>query len=110
MPAKSATFVLQPAPTFEATVQIPVPGGESRPLVLIFKHKTREEATALLARQPQKGDTDGSVFDEIVAGWRNVEEPYSPENMTTLCQNFAQAAEAIIAAYFTELGVFRRKN
>ena len=105
-----STFTINAAPTFEAEVSVPVAGADPRPLVLVFKHKTREEANAYLMRQPQEGDTDGSVLDEIVSGWKNVSEPYSVQAMTTLCQNFGAAAEAIIDTYFVELGIFRRKN
>lgn len=35
-------FVLDPAPTFKATVNIPVHGGETAPVVFEFKHRDRE--------------------------------------------------------------------
>lgn len=111
MPAdKKPLFEIVASPTFEATAEVPTPGGEPRPLRLVFKHKTRDDASAFMERKPQEGDTDGSVLDEIVADWKNVKEKYSAENMTTLCQNFPGAPEAIILAYYTELGLMRRKN
>ncbi|WP_144630254.1 phage tail assembly chaperone [Bordetella genomosp. 13] len=110
MQAKPAMFKIVASPTFTAVVNVPVPGGGVQPLELVFKHKTRDAAKAYLSRPPQDGDTDGSVLDEIVADWRNVEEPYTPENMTVLCGNFPGAPEAILESYLTELGVVRRKN
>lgn len=112
MQAKSGKpmFQIVAQPTFAATVDVPVPGGGTLPLELVFKHKTREAALEFMQRPAAEGATDGSVLDEIVAGWSNVEEPYSPDNMTVLCGNFAGAPEVILERYFTELGVLRRKN
>ncbi|SAI70476.1 phage protein [Bordetella ansorpii] len=110
MQPKPAMFKIVAQPTFTAVVDVPVPGGGVQPLELVFKHKTREAAKAYLEREPREGDTDGSVLDEIVAGWRNVDEPYTTENMSVLCGNFPGAPEAILQSYLTELGVLRRKN
>lgn len=112
MQAKSVKpmFTIVAQPTFAATVDIPVPGGGTQPLELVFKHKTREAALEYMSRPAPDGATDGSVLEEIVASWTNVVEPYSPENMTVLCANFPGAPEVILEKYFTELGVLRRKN
>ena len=36
-------FNLEPNPTFKAIVQVTVPGGESQPLPVVFKHMTAKK-------------------------------------------------------------------
>lgn len=102
------TFRLQPSPTFWATVEIPVPGGEPMPLEVEFRHKRREEAMrfadALSTRAPLES------LREVVAGWKGADVEFSDSALVELDANYLGAAERILLVYLEELRGARRKN
>ena len=53
-------FKLEPNPTFKATVQVTVPGGESQPLPVVFKHMA-----AMVAEVPGIDKPQAEFFEEL---------------------------------------------
>jgi len=106
-----AAFSLTPAPTFAATVDIPVPGGgDPKQLRLIFKHKDEDQLNAFLAAGAQ-ASTDAEWLLQIVSGWEAVDAEFSPENFALLLRNYhGRAANAILDKYLYELTEYRRGN
>lgn len=101
-------FKLKPNPTFWARVDIPVPGGDPQALEIEFRHMRREEA-AEFARSLAERDPLESL-KRVVEGWRGADVEFSPAALAELHENFAGAADRVLAAYFDELRGARRKN
>lgn len=101
----AAKFKLDPAPTFEAPVEIPVPGAEPAKLVFKFKHKTKDEVTALYAESPE----DAKLMAAILAGWE-LDDEFNAANIDRLLQNYHGAATAISTAYLIALRKGRLGN
>ena len=100
-------FKLEPAPTFKATVQIPVHGGDSVPVVFEFKHRTRDELDAFY--KPKKERTVEEQLMDMVVGW-DLDDEFNAENVAKLAQNYLGAAGALVTAYVAELMQARTKN
>lgn len=102
---------LKAEPTFKASVKIPLPGGgESDPVGLTFKHRTKSELKAFLARL--NGPTppaDVDSFFEVVAAWDLADE-FTRANVELLLENYGRAASVIADAYVRELLGLRRGN
>jgi hypothetical protein len=102
-------------PTFFAKVTIPAPEG-ALVLDLEFKHRTRKEFDAYIQQvQSRTAEGEGSVAEvdqvlELVAGWRNVEEPFSKEAVADLLENFHAASRTIGSRYHDELTQARLGN
>jgi hypothetical protein len=102
------SFKLQPSPTFWATVPVRLPGGELADLQLEFRHRSRTAMAALF--DTAAGRTDEDVIADVVAGWRDVDEAFSPEAVRTLVDNYPGVAGQIVEAYVRELVQARRGN
>lgn len=96
------TFSIQAAPTFKSTVLFPIAGAPSVPVVLEFKHVTRDELAALMVPNKKKPKSDAEVFQEVVVGW-DLSDPYTPENVTTLLDNHQGVAVATWNEYHHQL-------
>ncbi len=112
-------FKITPNPTFKATVSIAVPGEQAAKLKLVFRHKTRDEAKAFFERVSREAaeDAGGSpaarerkVLEEIVAGWEDVDQPFTGDALEQLLQNYHNAATAILDTYMEQLTLARRGN
>lgn len=103
-------FKLNPNPTFPGTATIAVPGGEAATLKLVFKHKTRDEAKAFFERAAKSDEKESALMLEVIAGWEDVDAPFSEENLALLLQNYHNAPNAIFQAYMAELSTARRGN
>ncbi|USE78906.1 phage tail assembly chaperone [Cupriavidus gilardii] len=115
-------FKINPNPTFTATVTIPVPGGKPEKLKLTFRHKSRDQAKDYFdriakeaAEAIESGKTDDvarerRALEEIVAGWEDVDQPFSGDALEQLLQNYHGAATAILDTFTTELNLARRGN
>ncbi|CBJ37898.1 conserved protein of unknown function [Ralstonia solanacearum CMR15] len=105
-------FSINPKPTFTAEAAIPVAGGGTEKLQLVFKHKTRDEVKAFFAQAGAGADdqSDADVLLEIVAGWEGVDVPFSREALDQLVQNYPAAPRAIFDTYLAELTGQRRGN
>lgn len=100
-------FKLKADPTFEAKVSFPVSGGESIPVALTFKHRTKEELSKWLEGRPGRSDED--TFTDMVTGW-SLDEPFSKENVVILLQHHIGVALATYETYIDELTRHRAKN
>lgn len=105
-------FALQPKPTFEADVFIPVPGGEKAKVTVIFKHKGKKALAAyfdsLTSADSERSDAD--ALDELIDGWKGVDEKYSKEKLELMLDNYPGSAAALFEAYRVALVEGRRKN
>jgi hypothetical protein len=101
-------FKLQPNPTFFATVDIPVPGGEPMPLEVEFRHMRREQAIEFARGLGQREPLES--MREVVCGWRGADVEFSADALADLHSNYAGAADRILTAYLDELRGARRKN
>ncbi|CAG9177758.1 phage tail assembly chaperone [Cupriavidus pampae] len=113
-------FKITPNPTFAATVEIAVPGEKAAKLKLVFRHKTRDQAKEFFHRvseEAKNGSDDGSpasrerkVLEEIVAGWEDVDQPFSGDALELVLLNYHNASSAILDAYMEQLTQARRGN
>lgn len=93
-------FVLDPAPTFKATVNIPVHGGETAPVVFEFKHRDRE-ALEVFTKGVGDRPVEESVL-EVAVGWE-LDDPFDAESVKKLCKNYMGAPSAIADTYYREI-------
>lgn len=100
-------FKLDPSPTFKATVQIPVHGGDSIPVVFEFKHRTRDQMDEFY--KPKKARAVEEQAMDMLAGWE-LDDEFNAENVAKLLQNYMGAAAALVTAYVTEMMQARTKN
>ncbi|MDC6179032.1 hypothetical protein C2I33_08605 [Ralstonia solanacearum] len=105
-------FSINPKPTFAAEATIPVAGGGTEKLNLLFKHKRRDDVREFFARASEgtDGESDADVLLEIVEGWKDVDAPFSREALDQLVQNYPAAPRAIFDTYLAELTGQRRGN
>ncbi|WP_055336310.1 phage tail assembly chaperone [Ralstonia solanacearum] len=105
-------FSINPKPTFAAEATIPVAGGGTEKLNLLFKHKRRDDVREFFARASEgtDGESDADVLLEIVEGWKDVDAPFSREALDRLVQNYPAAPRAIFDTYLAELTGQRRGN
>lgn len=96
----AAKLKLVADPTFKASVDIPVPGGSSVPVVFEFKHRTRE-ALADFLKTVDTLTHDAAVM-AVANGW-DLDEPFNEKNVAALVQNYLGASNAICNAYLREL-------
>lgn len=83
-------FKLEPNPTIEAEVAIPVPGGAPAKVAFIFRHKGRRDLQRFL--EAAQGREDPESIAEIVADWRGGDTPYLREALDALLDGYPAAA------------------
>lgn len=93
-------FVLDPAPTFKATVNIPVHGGTTAPVVFEFKHRDRE-ALEQFTKSVGERPVEDTVMD-VAVGW-DLEDSFDADSIKKLCKNYMGAPSAIADAYYGEI-------
>ncbi|RJG10914.1 hypothetical protein D3879_14630 [Pseudomonas cavernicola] len=103
----TSKFKLDVAPTFKATVNIPVHGGDTVPVEFEFKHRTKDQVNEWLGSLTGRADVE--VLQDVLAGWE-LDDVFNEESIGKLVQNYAGAGGAIVAAYVDELLQARRKN
>lgn len=103
----AARFKLQPDPTFQASVLIPIPGAAAAPVVFVFKYRDRTELQQLLDRAG--GLEDVPAILEMCQGW-DLADAFTPEAVTTLVRNYVTAPALIWEKYLDELTRIREKN
>lgn len=100
---------LCPNPTFEAEVKITVPGQVAPEAVVItFKHLGKKDMADFMSRI--EGKTDAEVLSEIVLGWREIDQPFTPANLQLLIDNFPASAGEIMRVFYREHLESRAKN
>ena len=102
-----ARLNLEAAPTFSASVPIPVAGGDPVPVLMTFKHRTKDELDSFIKARAKK--TDDDAFLEMVVGW-DLEDEFTPANAKRLLQNYIGAALVTFMTYIDELTKARTKN
>jgi hypothetical protein len=102
-----AKLKLLAEPTFKAKVGIPVAGGESVPVEMTFRHRTKAQLDAFIKNRADKTDTES--FMDMVTGWE-LEDAFTEANVSTLLDNYIGAALATFEAYIDELVKARVKN
>ena len=95
------------APTFKAPVSIPIAGSAPVDVEFTFKHRTKDEMTAFLASR--EGLSDAQSLLEMVAGW-DFAEPFTPESVEKMLQNYLGAAVNVYVKYIDELTKAKAKN
>lgn len=103
-------FKVNPEPIFPGAAVIVVPGGGEATLKLVFRHKTREAAQAHFERAAKGEEPEVALMLEIVAGWEDVDVPFSAEALGQVLQNYHGAPMAIYEAYTAALHGGRRGN
>lgn len=104
---ENALFRLDPKPTFDLTVSIPVPGEGYAPVTFTCCYRTRKQYLEFIDGISGKSDAD--VLSSIVTGW-NLGVDFTPENLEKLAENYMGAAAAVLSAYAEELTKVREKN
>lgn len=102
-----AKLTLAVAPTFKATVQIPVPGRKSVPVEFTYKGRSRDEFREYLDAIANAADVDALM--ETITGWE-LEDEFSRENVERLVQSHPASPLAIIEKYIAEVTGARRGN
>ena len=101
-------FKLELNPTFLAPVTIHVPGQGNATLMAEFRHLDKTAREAYFDSLKSKNNLD--ALDEILAGWSEIDAPYSRENLKYLLDEYQGAATALFDAYFNELSGASAKN
>ena len=102
-------FILTFKPTFKATVQITVPGEDSRPLEVVFKHKTKTALQAFL--DGPRGRSNADMLADMIDKVEGKPEGQSDADfLEQLTENFPAAANDILRTYLRELSESRVKN
>ncbi|MFE1815631.1 phage tail assembly chaperone [Metapseudomonas otitidis] len=102
-------FVLDPAPTFKAHVDISQHGGGAVPVLFEFKHRTRDALDKFLE---EAKSAEMSPVDEVLAvavGWE-LEDAFNAENIEKLLQNYQGAGIAVARTYIQEIRQVRLGN
>lgn len=102
-------FSLEPKPTFEASVLIPIPGARPESVKFTFKHRDRTAYREWFDSLAEGGREDEDVVFEIASGWE-LEDPFDRESVGKLIANYIGSARAIIETYIRELSSAKLGN
>lgn len=103
----TSKFKLDVAPTFKATVLIPVHGGNTAPVEFEFNHVTKDEYLTIFS--PENVLTDVELIQKLCAGW-DLDDKFNAESIEKLRQNYQGAPGAIVRKYVDEIGPARLGN
>jgi hypothetical protein len=104
-------FKRDPNPTFKATVAVTVPGADSLPLALVFRHKTAAQLQDFLANAA--GRTDADMLADMVASVDPAakrEGEADADFLADVCNAYAAAKSDILRTYLRELTESKVKN
>lgn len=113
-----AKLALNPAPTFKATVHIPVAGGEPVPVVMSFKYRTRRaldeflkkrDADAQLPDDDPAKPSEAQLVMDCVEGWE-VDDAFTLSVVEHLLDTHHAAGFAILGTYLQTLQAGRKGN
>lgn len=97
---------LVPSATFETSVSIPVPGQKEDATIRVsFKYLGKDKLRVFL--ESLEGREDVDALAEIVDGWKDVDQPYSRDNLAALLTAYPMAALSFFEAFQKE--VFKAK-
>ncbi|WP_312272230.1 phage tail assembly chaperone [Pseudomonas sp.] len=100
-------FKLDPNPTFDALVAIPMHGGGTADVKFTFKHRSKTELEEFLSTNKDMDDL--TLVKSIATGWE-LEDEFSDENIQELLNNYIGAGSAIYVKYLEELYQAKRLN
>lgn len=98
---------LVPDATFKATVQIPVAGGESVPVLFTFKHRSKADLETFIDTLDKRTDEESILA--MAEGW-DLEDKFGEDTVKLLVQNYIGAALEIYFTYRDQLTKARTKN
>ena len=102
---------LSAAPTFKASVGIPVPGA-ARPVQVqfVFKHRDRPALRDFAETLSQERD-EADLVEDMACGW-DLDDPFGRENIERLVTSYPGSALAILEVYMKEASgtAHRAKN
>lgn len=101
-------FKLEPNPTFFAPVKIHVPGQGDGQIEVEFRYLSPAARKSYFASLAERSNID--ALAEIVVGWREIDAPFSRENLESLLDTYPSAAAAIFAVYVAEIHGAAAKN
>lgn len=99
---------LQPNPTFDAKVMVPVVGGPDEEITLTFRHKGVAAIKEFAERAKTADDVDS--VSELVAGWNGVDAEFNRDNLAQLLDAYPSLSARIIEAWFNEIASAKTKN
>lgn len=102
-----AKLSLKAAPTFTTKVGIPVAGGAAVDVMLTYRHRTRKQMDQF--NQERSARSDVESFLDMVVGW-DLEDPFTPENVAELLENYIGAAVVAYQVYVDEIIKVRLGN
>lgn len=94
-----AKLSLDPNPTFQSNVLIPVPGKKPASVGFTFKWRTRADFNAWLDAIAGRDDVD--VLMDVLGGWE-LDDAFERENVERLTQTYIGSARAILDKYIAE--------
>jgi hypothetical protein len=100
---------LKASPTFTTPVTIPSPDGDIT-IKVEFRHMTKDAYSAFIEAERTKDRGDKEALMDIMAGWHEVDTPFSAEAVGELCQQYHAAAGAIVSTFIEQLTQYKRKN
>lgn len=100
-------FKLDPNPTFQVTVPITVPGGGSRPLAVVFRHRTKSQMNEWL--KVEQGDLQ-MALDMIESIPDKGDDNTLQEFLQQLLEHYPASALDLFITYRRELLESRAKN
>lgn len=99
---------LEPNPTFWAPVDIHVPGQGKGRIEVEFRYLDKTARAAFFEKIAEKSNIE--ALGEIAIGWREIDAPFSTENLGRLLDAYPGAATALYDGYFKELTGALEKN
>lgn len=111
-------FKLQPDPTFESNVKVPLPGGETRTIRVEFVYLDETQYADLVSGMR---DAPIDVFvgglvsgwhtqDDADGRWHGMDVPFSKEALTQLRKAQPRALQAMVATWLHETKGLPLKN
>lgn len=104
-------FKIATAPTFQAPVNVVIPGGSKGNFMGVFKYLTQTEIEAMA----ESGRTDREAAREVLLGWIGIQDEagavleFSPEALEILL-NIPGFAAATARSFFEECRGAKAKN
>ena len=95
-------------PTFDAIVEIPVPGKGIAKLGFTFKYRTRDEFNEWRENE-LKGLKNVEAIKSVATAWK-ADDEFNDENLAAFDQLYMQGASAILETYIFEQSGARIKN
>lgn len=103
----SKKFKLDPNPTFDAMVPVPIHGKGTENVRFTFKHMTKDQLAEVSASA--QGMTEVESIKAVATGWE-LEDEFNDDNIKKLIQNYQGAGSAIVSTYLEEIRQARLGN